>query len=129
MEQVIVDTNVLIGMARGDIRLPDDLDIAMPAIVIAEFLTGVERSPSNRQGAQRAFLDDIVASLPVIDYDRTVAEHHAALLTFTADKGQQRGPHDLIIAATARATGRTLLTTDRRARFETLPEVRVRFPA
>jgi tRNA(fMet)-specific endonuclease VapC len=29
--------------------------------------------------------------------------------------------HDLIIAATARATGRTLITTDGRARFEELP--------
>ena len=35
-----------------------------------------------------------------------------------------RGAHDLIIAATARATGRTIVTLDRRG-FADLPRVRV----
>jgi tRNA(fMet)-specific endonuclease VapC len=48
-----------------------------------------------------------------------LAEHHAALLAYTARKGQRRGPHDLIVAATGRAT----LTTDVQARFGELPDV------
>ena len=53
----------------------------------------------------------------------SLAEHHAALLAYTARKGQRRGPHDLIVAATGRATGRTILTTDVQARFGELPDV------
>ena len=37
--------------------------------------------------------------------------------------GAERAAHDLIIAAAAVATGRTVLTTDRNARFEDLPGV------
>jgi tRNA(fMet)-specific endonuclease VapC len=54
---------------------------------------------------------------------RAVAEQHAALLAHAHRKGNQRGVHDLIIAATARATGRTVVTADARARFAELPDV------
>lgn len=64
--------------------------------------------------------------LPLCDYDRTVAEHHAALLAHVRLSGSKRGAHDLIIAATARATDRVVLTTDERARFGELPEVAAR---
>ncbi|GLY65743.1 hypothetical protein [Amycolatopsis taiwanensis] len=40
--------------------------------------------------------------------------------------GTPRGTLDLIIAATARATGRALVTTDARARFGDLPGVEAR---
>ncbi|UQX10051.1 hypothetical protein [Candidatus Mycobacterium methanotrophicum] len=55
-----------------------------------------------------------------------MAEHHAALLASTARERRRRGPHDLIVAATARVTGRTILTTDRHARFDELPDVNAR---
>jgi tRNA(fMet)-specific endonuclease VapC len=78
---------------------------------------------------QRAFLDEVLAAVPVEDYGQTVAEHHAELLAHTQRHGKPRGAHDLIIAATARATGRTLVTTDKHARFEELPGVAVRHPS
>jgi tRNA(fMet)-specific endonuclease VapC len=37
--------------------------------------------------------------------------------------GRKRGAHDLIIAATAVATNRTVLTGDRKAQFGELPGV------
>jgi tRNA(fMet)-specific endonuclease VapC len=60
---------------------------------------------------------------PIVDYTRVVAEHHAALMAHVRRIGRPRGAHDLIIAASARATGRTLLTTDARASFQELPDV------
>lgn len=84
---------------------------------------------ANRQAAQRAFLADVLSVVPVIDYDRNVAEHHAALLAHTHAQGQRRGPRDLMIAATARATKRAILTTDTRARFDDLPDVTARIAA
>ena len=82
-----------------------------------------------RSVAQRAFLDEVLEVLPVHEYDRDIAEHHAALLAHVQRTGSKRGAHDLIIAATARAADRTVLTTDERARFEELPDVTVRLVA
>lgn len=64
--------------------------------------------------------------LPVHPYDRDVAEHHAALLAHVRSAGGRRGAHDPIIAATARATDRIVLTTDERARFGELSDVSAR---
>jgi tRNA(fMet)-specific endonuclease VapC len=104
---------------------PDD--VVIPAIAVAEYLAGTLLDPDpERAGAQRAFLDEVLQVLPIHDYDRAVAGHHAALLAHVRRLGGTRGAHDLVIAATARATGRVLLTTDRRARFEDLPDVAAR---
>jgi len=129
VERLILDTGVVIDAARGRVAIPDTADIAIPAVVIAEYLAGVHRSTTNRRAAQRAFLADVLAIVPVVDYDHHVAEHHAELLAHTRAQGQRRGPHDLIIAATARASERTILTTDTRARFDDLPEVNARIAA
>ncbi|MGO9036023.1 PIN domain-containing protein [Mycobacterium sp.] len=127
MDRLILDTGVLVAAVRGRATVPDDADVAIPAIVIAEYLAGVHLDQdAGRQAAQRAFLDEVLAVIPVHAYDRSVAEHHAALLAYTARQGQRRGAHDLIVAATGRATGRTILTTDRHARFGELPDVNAR---
>jgi len=127
VDRLILDTGVLVAAVRGRATIPDDADVALPAIVIAEYLAGVQLdNDAGRQAGQRAFLDDILAVVPVHAYDGVVAEHHAALLAYTARQGQRRGAHDLIVAATARATGRIILTTDRHARFGELPDVDAR---
>lgn len=124
MERLILDTGVLVAAVRGRASLPDDADIVIPSIAVAEFLAGVQLgSDAGRQAAQRAFLDDVLAVVPISEYDRSVAEHHAELLAHTARSGVPRGAHDLIIAATARATDRVVLTTDVRAKFDEMPGV------
>ncbi|MHB8393333.1 MAG: hypothetical protein ACYDC5_02260 [Candidatus Dormibacteria bacterium] len=52
-----------------------------------------------------------------------------ALLAHVQRTGVRRGVHALIIAATARAAERIVLTTDERVRFGDLPEVAVRLIA
>ena len=127
MERVILDSGVLVAGARGTVDVPSGIDVALPAVAIAEYLAGVLLdSDVSRRAAQRAFLDEVLAVVPICDYDRSVAEHHAELLSFVRRKGRTRGAHDLIIAATARATQRTLWTTDQRARFDELPGVTAR---
>jgi tRNA(fMet)-specific endonuclease VapC len=80
-----------------------------------------------RQAARRAFLDDIVGNVPVLAYDLDVAEAHAHLLVAVREQGVPRGAHDLIIAATARASARMVVTADSTA-FRNLPGVDVRGP-
>ncbi|CAL9639306.1 tRNA(fMet)-specific endonuclease VapC [Actinosynnema sp. ALI-1.44] len=130
MARLILDTGVLVAAVRGKsgrTAITDEDDVALPAVVVAEYLTGVLLDGDEaRRAAQRAFLKDVLSAVPVEDYTSAVAEHHAALLAHVSRSGQPRGALDLIIAATARATGRTLVTTDSRARFDELPEVDVR---
>lgn len=130
MAGLIVDTGVLVGTARGRLDLSpvsDVEELALPAIVVAEFLVGVEQdSDPDRAARQRAFLDGLLTFIPLVDYSLCIAEHHATLLGHVRRTGRPRGAHDLIIAATARATERVLLTTDTRARFDDLPGVEVR---
>lgn len=54
----------------------------------------------------------MVAVVPVISYDLSVAIAHARLLVATRKAGRPRGAHDLIIAATAVAGGRVVVTAD-----------------
>jgi tRNA(fMet)-specific endonuclease VapC len=128
--RLILDSGVLVAGVRGKLDLAaitDEDDVALPAVALAEYLTGVLLDGDQaRRAAQRAFLDDVLTVVPVEDYTPAVAEHHAELLAFVKGNGAPRGAHDLVIAATARATGRVLVTTDSRARFGELPEVAVR---
>ncbi|UOX88047.1 PIN domain-containing protein [Amycolatopsis sp. FBCC-B4732] len=129
MARLILDTGVLIDAARE--RLPagaigDDDDVAVPALVVAEYRVGLLDPNPARRAAHDAFLAELLAVTPVVDYSMGVVEHHAELVAHLQRSGQACGAHDLIIAATARATGRVLVTTDGRARFDDLPDVEVR---
>ena len=127
MARLILDTGALVAAARGRSVFADQDDIVLPAIAVAESLAGVHSDgvPA-RQAAQRAFLDEVLEVVPVVEYDRVIAVEHADLLAHVRRSGDPRGPHDLIIAATARALGRELVTTDAKARFGELPGVSAR---
>lgn len=110
-----------------DALVDDDDEPAVAAITIAELGVGVEIASGRRRAARRQFLGEVVATLPIIGYDIEVARAHTILLVDVRKRGMPRGAHDLIIAATARATGRTVVTSDR-AGFVDLPGVSVRRP-
>ena len=105
----------------------DSDDPAVAAITIAELGVGVEVATGKRRRVRQAFLDDIVATLPVIAYDLDIARAHTKLMIAARKAGRPRGAHDLIIAATALATGRVVVTSDRLG-FDELPGVVVRRP-
>ena len=99
--------------------------MAVAAITITELLVGVQLADERHRAARQDFVDDIEAVIAIIDYDSTVAASHAELLVAVRRKGRPRGAHDLIIAATAKATEREVVTADRAA-FDDLPGVAVR---
>ena len=95
---------------------------SIAAITASELLVGVELADSRHRATRQATVDAIVDAFDVLPFDLEIARHHAALLAHARRSGRPRGAHDLQIAATARATGRILLTTDQAA-FDELPGV------
>ena len=98
--------------------------MAIAAITAAELRVGVLLPSGKKRAARLAFLEDVLAVIPVIDYDGAVAEVYAELLVHVRHQGRPPRAHDLIIAATARAATRTVLSADDTA-FADLPGVKV----
>jgi tRNA(fMet)-specific endonuclease VapC len=102
----------------------DEDNVAISTVTIAELEVGVALSTGRSKRLREAFLVDVEATIPALDYNANVAKEHADLLVAVRRQGRPRGAHDLIIAATARANGRTIVSADESA-FENLPGVSV----
>jgi tRNA(fMet)-specific endonuclease VapC len=113
------------GIATLDRLVGDSDDVAVAAISVAELLVGVELADGKRRVKREAFLAAVLEAISVEGYDLDVAKAHGALLSHTRRAGRPRGAHDLIIAATARARGREVVSADTDG-FADLPEVVVR---
>lgn len=105
-------------------QIGDDDDVAVAAITVAELLVGVSLASGTWRTTRQRFVDAVLESVPVLPYDTRVARTHATLLVAVRRSGRPRGAHDLIIAATAASSGRTVLTEDSTA-FDDLPGVQV----
>lgn len=98
------------------------------AVTVAELLVGeLLATGSKRRAKRRAFIEDLLDTVPVEPYDLAVARAHAELLVHTRKTGTPRGAHDLLIAATARVHERTVVTADG-AGFAGLPGVTLGHP-
>lgn len=126
MDRLIVDTGVLIALERGTIPTPGrEDDLAIAAITASELLVGVLLADDGRRSTRAHAVEAILATFEVLDFDLAASRHHARLSAETRRTGRPRGANDLLIAATASATGRTVVTTDQRG-FGELPGVAVR---
>ena len=97
----------------------------MAAVTAAELLVGVELADRRRPGAREVYVADLLGTIPIEPYDLDVARAHARLLAHTRTSGRPRGAHDLIIAATALARGRVVVTADASG-FADLPGIAIR---
>jgi tRNA(fMet)-specific endonuclease VapC len=125
--RLILDTGVLIASERDRSALSkiitEDDDLVIAAITVAELHTGIELAEPAQRADRSDFLIRVLETLPVEPYDVSTAEAHGRLLAHVHRSGKQRGAHDLIIAATALTSRRTILTHDRNAHFDELPDV------
>jgi tRNA(fMet)-specific endonuclease VapC len=72
---------------------------------------GPRLATGKRQAARQGPADAVVSAVPIIAYD--ICRSYACRLLVTARRSDRpRGAHDLIIAATAVAFGRTVVTAD-----------------
>jgi tRNA(fMet)-specific endonuclease VapC len=118
--RVIIDTGVIIAFERGRLDIDAVLgtdDAAMASITAMELLVGVERADATRRRRRELHVEAVLASVPVVDYTLDVARTHARLAVQAMSLGKPRSAYDMMIAATAVAEGRTLLTTDESADF------------
>jgi tRNA(fMet)-specific endonuclease VapC len=127
--RLILDSTALIDAERVGRSLnrtiADEDDVAIAAVTAAELLVGVELADDAHRAARAAFVRSVLDTVPVEDYDVGVARAHAVLLAHVRRTGRPRGAHDLIIAATALARDRSIVSADAAA-FADLPGVSVR---
>ena len=111
------------GDSLGEV-IDDGDDVAVAAITVAELRVGVQLAKGRRREKRERFVAAVLNAVSVEAYDLDVAEAHADLLAHVRRAGAPRGAHDLIIAATARARGRQVVSSDQ-AGFADLPEVSI----
>ncbi len=129
---VVVDSSVLITLERADTTIEKALgtyrDPCISSVVVSELLAGVllADSPARAQ-ARQGFVDDVLASLPVIGFNVPDAREHARLSVELRRNGTPVGERDPLIAATAIANGHSVMTANTRE-FERVPGLHVTPP-
>jgi tRNA(fMet)-specific endonuclease VapC len=126
--RVILDTGVVIAFERGVLDIDTVLgadDAVIAAITAMELLVGVERADSRHKQRRTGHVEAVLSSVPVADYTIETARVHARLAVEAMKLGRPRSAYDMIVAATAVAESRILLTTDTSAGFADLPGMSV----
>lgn len=118
----LLDTNVLVHLIRGG-PLAEAIDArfglraGLARAMVSVVTVGELRSLALQLGwgkRKRAELAKLTGAVVVVDINRPeVLDAYAELDDFSRRAGRSPGKNDLWIAATARATGAVLLTTDK----------------
>jgi tRNA(fMet)-specific endonuclease VapC len=84
VSRLLIDTTFLVDAERLgdelDDLIDDDDDVAIAAITIAELRVGALLADGKHRSTREAYLNDMIATIPILDYDLEVAEAHAELL-------------------------------------------------
>lgn len=98
----LIDTTVFIDAERGKLDLEAELRrrpgdwVGLSAVTASELIHGVHRAktPAQRSSCS-AFVESILASMPVVPFDLAVARVHVQLDADLAARGEKIGAHDL----------------------------------
>ncbi|GMU55957.1 MAG: hypothetical protein AMXMBFR33_51030 [Candidatus Xenobia bacterium] len=107
----------MIELERSQAHLPElaGEPVALAAITASELMHGVHRADTaSRRERRRAFVESILARVPVLAFDLEVARLHAQIWADLRSRGEQIGAHDMMIAATALHHELRLLTRNER---------------
>lgn len=104
-----------------------DEAVAVPAIVYAELLVGVELAQDvARAGARRARIEGLVSRVPLVEFGVGAAAHWARVFTALSRAGRLIPANDLAVAATALFLEYGVLVGPRDdAHFRLVPGLRV----
>ena len=134
---LVIDTSALISFERANAswdRLFDergDEVVALPAIVLAELLVGVRLVERGRLGdRKRSSIDALLARVPLVHFDRDVAERWAEVFAELSRRGELIPANDLQVAATAVHLGFGVLVGDQdEVHFRRVADLRVEVAA
>lgn len=114
-----LDTNTVIYYLKGSqpgirdrLAKLQPQQVSVSEVVVAELLFGVQRS--QRKASNLAKVSAFLAPVRRLAFDDQVSPHYAEIRAELTDRGELIGPNDLLIAATARAHGLTLVTHNTR---------------
>jgi tRNA(fMet)-specific endonuclease VapC len=105
---LVLDTSALIALERADTDLTRLTQLApeptaLPAIVLAELLAGVDLADSPARAARRrARVDALARAIGVVDFGADIAARWAELFAELSHGGALIPANDLAVAATAR---------------------------
>lgn len=128
MKSLLIDTNVLISLFRGDENIAAEIGaydrVLVPTVVIGEFKAGINAAVKAGKAQQRQldeFLDS--AAVSVIPVSEDVSDAYARIFRVLKANGTPIPQNDMWIAACAVETGATLYTKD--AHFSLIPLLKV----
>jgi tRNA(fMet)-specific endonuclease VapC len=118
---VLIDSSVLIHFERSGtdvsayVKDREEDEAFLSVISASELLHGVHRATDQKIKAKRlAFVEGILAALPILDIDLGTARSHAQLWAELAREGKMIGAHDSWLAATCLAHDLRLATSNLR---------------
>ncbi len=124
---ILIDSSVLIHFERSGadisvyVKGREDEDAFISVVTASELLHGVHRAADRKSKAKRlAFVEGILAALPVLPIDLATARSHAQLWADLAQRGKMIGVHDSWLAATCLAHGLRMATHNVRE-FQRVP--------
>ncbi|MFA7667377.1 MAG: type II toxin-antitoxin system VapC family toxin [Burkholderiaceae bacterium] len=126
---LILDTNTVSDYLRGEPQVVSRLQAlepggaGIPAIVEYELRYGFARLPLQARQRQDSLLA-VLRALGGLPFDSVCAEHAATIRAELEVAGTPIGPHDVLIAATARRYGGVLVTRNVRE-FARVPGLRL----
>lgn len=112
---IILDTNALSAFADGQASLrraiEPEIDLALPVIVVGEYLYGIRQS--RHRARYQDWLNAHLGTFVILEIERETASRYAELRSELKSTGRPIPSNDVWIAALARQHGSRLLTRDR----------------
>jgi tRNA(fMet)-specific endonuclease VapC len=114
----VLDTNTLIYFFRGEGNVAKEIlarspsAIGIPSIVLYELEVGIAKSTSPRK--RRGQLEELTAAVQTLPFGAMEARAAASIRSSLEKQGTPIGPHDVLIAGTAKACNATLVTRNTR---------------
>ena len=110
--RALLDTSVVIASAES-LGLESGDTAAISVLTIGELRAGVRLARDRRTRALRqARLAAVRQAFDPLPIDEPIAEHYGELLALARSQGRGTNARDLLIIATASASGRALVTFD-----------------
>ena len=111
----LIDSNIVIEIFNGDKKFADKLnkekEIFMPAIVLGELYTGINRVTNRTKHLKR--LADFLTLCTIINIDEATAKIYGALIAALYKKGKPIPTNDVWIAALSIQHKITIATKDK----------------